>query len=114
MSNLELFASIMFVVQLVHSAEELKTGFHKKWFLFKMKYRTFLIFEILHNSFWLLVLLFKNFPYREQLLLFFIFLMLANGIEHVVWGFVQRKYVPGLITAPLHILIFVIFYFSFF
>lgn len=106
------FATIMYVIQVLHSVEELSTGFHKKWFLFKMPFRTFLSFEIFHNLFWLLVLLLPTFPYRIQLLAFFIVLMFANGIEHVIWALSIKKYVPGLITAPIHIILFFIFYFQ--
>ena len=105
------FASIMYVVQLIHSVEELTTGFHKKWFLFKMPFKTFLGFEILHNLFWLSVLILPSFPFREQLLAFFIVLMFANGIEHLIWAGSIKKYVPGLFTAPIHIILFLSFIF---
>lgn len=107
-----LFAALMYVVQLIHSVEELTTGFHKKWFVFKMKFRTFLSFEIVHNLFWLLVLLLPTFPFRIQFLAFFIIEMLANGIEHVIWAGTVKKYVPGLLSAPIHIILFLIFYFQ--
>lgn len=109
MVNVELFATIMFVVQLVHSLEELKTGFHKKWFLFKMPFWVFFTFEIVHNLFWGSVLLFKSFPSREYFLVLFIVLMFANGVEHLVWWAFVKKYVPGLITAPIHVVLFLVF-----
>lgn len=109
MNHLELVGTFMFLIQLVHSSEELLTGFHKKWFLFKMPFKVFLGFEIIHNSFWASVLLFQQFPQREILITLFIYLMLANGLEHIIWAFIKRKYVPGLITAPIHILLFLIY-----
>lgn len=112
MSHIVLFAFLMYFIQLTHSIEELSTGFHKKWFLFKMSFKTFLLFEIIHNFFWFTVLFLPEFPYREQLLAFFIVLMLANGIEHLIWAGIVKKYVPGLITAPIHIILFLIFYFQ--
>lgn len=106
------FATLMFGIQLLHSIEELSTGFHKRWFLFKMPFKTFLAFEVIHNLFWLTVLLLPTFPYRIELLAVFILLMFANGVEHVIWAGCEKKYVPGLITAPLHIVLFLILYFQ--
>lgn len=105
-------ATVMFFVQIIHSLEELTTDFHKKWFLFKMPFWIFLTFEIIHTTFWAIVLLIQNFPFREQFLLFFIILMFANGLEHVIWAIKVKKYVPGLVTAPIHILLFVTFIYS--
>jgi len=102
----------MYLVQLVHSFEELTKGFHRKWFLFKIPFKIFLGFEILHNIFWLFVLLLPTFPYRTQVLAFFILLMFANGVEHLIWAGSAKKYVPGLLTAPIHVILFLIFYFQ--
>ena len=112
MNGLVMFATIMFVIQTAHSIEELTAGFHKKWYLFKMPFRVFLAFEIIFETFWLFVLLLENFPYRIQLLTFFIFLMLANGIQHIVWAGAVKRYVPGLITSPLFLIVFLIYYFQ--
>lgn len=109
MNQTELIGTLMFLVQLAHSSEELLTGFHKKWFLFKMPFKVFLGFEIIHNLFWASVLFFREFPQRELLITFFIYLMLANGLEHIIWAIIKRGYVPGLITAPIHILLFLIY-----
>jgi len=38
--------------------------------------------------------------------------MFANGIWHIVWWAIEKKYVPGLLTAPLHLIAFIYFYFS--
>lgn len=111
MVNIELFATIMLVVQIVHSIEELLTGFYKKWFVFKMSFKFFLGFEIIHNLFWVFVLLNKQFPFRTSLLTFFIILMFAQSILHMFWMWNEKKYIPGLYTAILHIIIFPVFCF---
>lgn len=114
MVEINFIATTMLIIQLIHSVEELSTGFHKEWYLTKLSFNTFLIFEIIHNTFWSSVVLIKNFPYRHELLLFFIALMFANGIQHIVWFGFKKKYVPGLVTAPIHIVLFSLFYFQFF
>src|SRR3989344_9498995 len=108
---LEQFFLISLFVQLAHSVEELTTGFHKKWYLFKMPFRVFLSFELLFSAFWILVF-FSSFPFRENLQAFFLVLMFANGIQHLVWWGCEKKYVPGLITAFAHIALFIVFYFK--
>jgi hypothetical protein len=70
----------------------------------------FLSFELAHNAFWLAVLLLTGLPYRERLLAVFLVLMLANGLEHLIWAIVVKRYVPGLVTAPWHILLFAAFW----
>ena len=111
MTVLEQFAFISFGVQLLHSLEELSTGFNKKWYLYKMPFRTFLAFEIFFSLFWGIVIFYKSFPARDGLLAFFMVLMFANGVQHLVWSGCVKKYVPGLVTAPIHIIIFLVFYF---
>lgn len=110
MSTLEQFAIASFIVQICHSVEELSTGFHRKWYLFKMPFWLFLAFEVSFTAFWAFVLLSPGFPYRLLLLYFFIALMLANGIQHIVWWLFVKRYVPGLITAPVHIIAALLFY----
>lgn len=96
-------AQITFFIQLIHSIEELSTGFHKQWYLFKMPFYVFLTFEILFTSFWALTVFTELIPNKELLLRFFLLLMFANGIQHVVWFGSVKKYVPGLVTAFFHI-----------
>ncbi|MCL4363854.1 HXXEE domain-containing protein [Patescibacteria group bacterium] len=108
---IERFYLLALLIQLVHSTEELTTGFHKKWYLFKMPFQTFLLFEIIFSLFWLIVLLVPRVPNRVFLQEFFLVLMFANGIQHVIWWGVTKKYVPGLITAFGHIFVFLSFYF---
>ncbi len=112
MDLLGTFFAISLITQLLHSIEELSTGFNKSWYLFKMPFRTFLIFEIIFSLFWLLVLALKGLPLRSYLQSFFLVLMFANGIQHIVWWGVAKKYVPGLVTAFVHIGVFFVFYYS--
>lgn len=103
---------ILLGIQVLHSIEELKSGFHTKFPLFKMNQSTFLSFEIFFFLFWLSVLVFQGFPFRTPLMAFFIILMFANGVWHLVWYGITKKYVPGLTTAPLFVIVFLIFYFQ--
>ena len=112
MLQIEGFFLLSFAIQLCHSLEELSTGFHRKWYLFKMPFWLFLSFEICFTLFWFLVLIFRSFPHREELQIFFLILMFANGIQHILWWMMSKKYVPGLITAFLHAGLFLTFYFS--
>ncbi len=106
------FFLLSLLVQLVHSVEELSTGFHKKWYVFKMPFWVFLLFEILFSGIFVFVYFTPELWYREAIQSFFLVLMFANGIQHLVWWGVVKKYVPGLITAPLHVGIFLAFYFK--
>lgn len=112
MGQLEQIYTLSLLVQLVHSFEELLTDFHKKWYLFKMPFWIFLIFEMCFSVFWVVVLLLHNLSYRVYLQEFFLLLMFANGIQHLVWWGNTKKYVPGLITAPIHIVVFIAYYFQ--
>jgi hypothetical protein len=111
MTLLEQFFAISLLVQIFHAIEELATGFHKKWYAFKMPFWVFLLFEFLFEGFWIAVYLHPNFPNRQILQAFFMALMFANGIQHLVWWGNAKKYVPGLLTAPLHIVVFLAYYF---
>lgn len=109
---IQTFAFYVLLVQFAHSLEELGTGFHKKWYLFPMPFWVFLLFEITHNIFWSLVILTDLIPYKTQLSAFFIALMFANGVQHIIWFGWKKKYVPGLVSAPIHIILFLIFFFQ--
>src|SRR3989344_2430020 len=113
MTTVSYFALLIYFIQLAHSLEELSTGFHKKWYLYKLPFWVFLGFEVLFNIFWGIVIYRNQFPNREYLLAIFIVLMFANGVQHLVWAGIVKRYVPGLITAIFHIILFLIFYFSF-
>jgi len=112
MSTLEFFFLLMLGIQLAHSIEELANDFHKLFPLFKMSFRFFFSFEIIFFSFWSAIFLFQDFVFRDQFMLLFIFLMLVNGIWHSIWWMTKRKYVPGIYTAPLFILVFLLFHFN--
>jgi hypothetical protein len=112
MLQIENFAILIFILQVAHSIEELTTGFHKKWYFRKLSFNTFLLFEIVFTLFWASVIFIGNIPFRKHLLLFFIALMFANGIQHLVWFGSEKKYVPGLITGLIHIIAFLAFFFQ--
>lgn len=112
MWQVENFFILSLIIQFAHSLEELATGFHKRWYLFQMPFWLFLMFEIVFTLFWLTVLVFQSFPYREGFELAFLVLMFANGVQHIVWWGISKKYVPGLITAFAHLLVLPIFYLS--
>ena len=105
MGYLETFFVVSLLVQFAHSIEELSTGFHKQWYLFKMPFWVFLVFEITFSLFWIYVWLTPSLLHRDSFQIFFLVLMLVNGVQHIVWWRYAKKYVPGLITAPIHILV---------
>ncbi|MBI5448808.1 HXXEE domain-containing protein [Candidatus Gottesmanbacteria bacterium] len=113
MSPLEQFFTISLLVQIAHATEELSTGFHKKWYVIKVPLEVFLAFEVVFECFWIAVWLFQDFPSRAYLQTFFLALMFANGVQHIVWAGNVKKYVPGLVTAPVHCVVFLMFYFKF-
>lgn len=77
-----------------------------------MPFWLFFLFELVFSSFWVFVLLSESFPDRIDWQIFFLILMFANGIQHIVWWGNAKKYVPGLFTAFLHIIVFLVFYFK--
>lgn len=112
MNLLEQFFTISLLIQVIHAIEELTTGFNKKWYAFKIPFWVFLAFEIIFEGFWIAVWLLQDFPNRTLLQAFFLALMFANGVQHIVWAGNVKKYVPGLITAPVHIIVFLVYYFK--
>lgn len=109
MAHLEIYTVVFLIIQALHSLEELTQGFHRKVPFLSLKFETFLAFEVLFMSFWLVVFFLVAFPYRETFLASFILWMFANGIWHLAWGIIDKKYVPGVVTAPLFIIAFVFF-----
>ncbi len=112
MLTLLLAAQISFFIQLVHSLEELSTGFHKKWYLFTMPFWVFLTFEICFSLFWFICIFTDLFSNKVVLLHVFILLMFANGIQHLVWFGWSKKYNPGFITSLAHVGWFIFYYFT--
>ena len=111
MTYLEIFFLIQLGVQILHSLEELTQGFHKNNFLFPMSFKTFLSFEILFTILIMSIFFLPINMLREILMHIFLILMFANGIWHIIWARVVKRYVPGLFTAPLHLIVFLVFYF---
>lgn len=112
MSNLEKYYLALVVIQLLHSQEEIWMRFDKKWPAWKMSRVTFVLFEILFLALILSIFFVRGFPQREVLMLSFNILMFANGIWHLMWAAIEKRYVPGLITAPLFLFVFLAFYFQ--
>jgi hypothetical protein len=109
MENIITFFAISCAIQIFHSLEEIVMRFEKFWPLWKMKRVTFISFEILFSLLFLYVLLFAP-TYQLIFAKLFLLTMFANGVWHIFWGWSDRKYVPGLVTAPLHIINLVIFF----
>jgi len=109
---LESFFLFMLGWQFIHSVEEVLAGFHKKFPLFRMSLGTFIFFEVLFQGLFWIVNFTPLFPYRAFLMGFFVVLMFANGLWHMVWWGIEKGYVPGLITAPMFVVVFLIFYFQ--
>lgn len=108
--RLEEYYTIFVILQLIHSQEEIRTGFYNVWPLMKMTKRFFVTFEIIFSII-IVAPIFLRFPYREQWMTVFVYLMLANGFEHLIWAVAKRKYVPGLVTALLFFPLFLMYYF---
>ena len=50
----------------------------------------------------------KNYFYAQFLVWFWIVLELINGIGHPIWTIVQKAYTPGILTAPILLVIAII------
>ena len=100
---LTLAFTISSIIQILHSLEEIFTHFERRWPLWKTSRAVFVSFEIVFSALFLYVLFFQP-SFYVIFAKAFILLMFANGIWHLFWGWSERQYVPGLITAPFHIL----------
>ncbi len=101
--------TISCLIQVLHSVEEISTRFEKRWPLWRMRRSTFVIFEIAFTALFLSALFFSP-SFEVMFAKAFIALMFANGIWHIFWAGSEKRYVPGLITAPLHVLNFIIYF----
>lgn len=112
MTLFETFFLLFLVTQIFHSLEEVATGFHKRFPLFTMPLWLFIVFELLFQGFFWLV--FSQDPFEMKVVLGHVFalLMFANGLWHIVWWGIEKRYVPGLLTAPILLVEFVVFYFA--
>ncbi len=97
-------------IQIVHAQEEIWTGFHKRWFVFTMSRWVFVTFEVLFSLTIIAYVLRPDLPLSHTYMSLFALAMLINGIGHIVWGLVVKKYVPGLITAPFLVAVFAGYY----
>lgn len=111
MSQYQYFA-LMGLIQLAHSQEEIWTGFHKRWFVFTMPRSVFISFEVLFSLAIIVYIAKPNLPYAHAVMPAFNLLMMINGIGHIVWALVVKKYVPGLITAPFFVVTFGFYFLS--
>jgi len=55
---------------------------------------------------WCVVAVRRSAPYAVGLMWIWIVIELVNGIGHPLWSILQRGYTPGLLTAPLLLLLF--------
>ena len=74
-----------------------------------MSRAVFVFFEIVFSLVFLYVLFFQP-SFYATFAKAFLLLMFANGIWHLFWGWSEKKYVPGLITTPLHIINSVVYF----
>jgi hypothetical protein len=98
------------ILQIIHSQEEIWTGFHEKWFVFSMPRWLFLTFEFVLSATIITYTFKPQLNGADHFMQWFIFAMLLNGIEHIVWAAVKKTYVPGLVTAPFFVLLFAAYY----
>jgi hypothetical protein len=52
----------------------------------------------------------KNYFYAHFLILFWIVLEFVNGIGHPIWTIMQKAYTPGMLTAPILLVIAIILF----
>ena len=93
--------TIGFIIQFLHVCEELATDFYKRTPLLLCP-RSFPIYLLAEG---LLLVIFASVVFSELSILkaFLLLLMFGNGVWHLGWASIERKYVPGLITGLLHI-----------
>ncbi len=103
MDHLLVAFGISCAIQILHSIEEIVTHFERRWPLWKMSRATFVLFELLFSLLFLYVLVAAP-SFQDTFARVFLLLMFANGVWHLFWAGSEKTYVPGLITAPLHIL----------
>ncbi len=94
------------ILQLLHSQEEIWTGFHKKWFLWPMPLWLFVTFEVILSATIIVYMINPQLPGASGFMTWFMFVMLLNGMEHIIWAAMKKSYVPGLVTAPFFVVLF--------
>ena len=109
---IEKYFSYFIILQVIHSQEEIWTNFQKEWPVWKMSRKTFVLCEIMLTIFLLLVFYWKNIPFRFVIMITFNLLMFANSIWHIMWAFVKKGYIPGLISSPLILIAYLFYYYK--
>ena len=105
-----IYFTLLGLTQLVHSQEEIWTGFNRIWFVFTMPLWAFVAFEVLFSVPIVAYIVDPKLPLAHWYMPLFALVMLINGVGHIVWGLVERRYVPGLITAPFFVVLFSLYY----
>jgi len=86
---------------IVHLVEEIHTGFRRKFPLGEMPRSVFVTVNIIVYSWALAAYLsyFFNHPWGPSLVFFFSLAVLGNGLFHLGYMVLRRRYFPGGITA---------------
>ena len=98
-------------VQALHFLEEYLTGFQSKFpafFDYQWSDKRFLIFNLVWLAVFLLAALGVWLGLRLAYLIVFFFAIageIGNGLGHLALSITQRRYFPGLITAPVVLII---------
>ncbi len=100
------------LTQLVHAQEEIWANFHKRWFVFTMPRWIFITFEVVFSAVIVAYIVKADLAFAGIFVPLFCLTMFVNGIGHIVWGLVTKKYVPGLVTAPILSILFVLYFIS--
>lgn len=111
--NIEQYYAVFVALQLIHSQEEIHTGFHSKWPVFSWPKKAFVAFELVFSLFIVGMLFVRSLPFRELWFYLFNLLMFANGVEHLIWAASVKKYVPGLVSSFALTAFFLYYYLTF-
>ena len=110
--RIQIIFLLLVLTQGLHSIEEY---FGKLWEVFApAKFLSSLISKNLETGFLIInIILFifglwcwlfpvrKNYLIASGLIWFWIIIEMVNGIGHPIWAIYERAYVPGVITAPI-------------
>lgn len=103
--------TVFVLIQLIHSQEEIHMHFNDKSPVFKIRRKPFLILEALFSLFiicWVFVPISVVGTIWKHI---FILLMFGNGVEHLLWAYLKKGYVPGLVTGFILFIEFILYYF---
>ncbi|OGK63048.1 hypothetical protein A2334_00210 [Candidatus Roizmanbacteria bacterium RIFOXYB2_FULL_38_10] len=112
MGLVERYYTYFVIIYLFHSQEEIYTHFEKVWPLWKMSRRFFITMEILLSTLLISAIFITNYPYRIGLMSIFNLVMFANGIWHITGAILAKRYIPGLVSSPFAVILFLIYYFQ--